>query len=454
MESIPLLNSYSPDQTIAWHDGSAVACRSFLSHVKSLALALPEKPYAINLCDDRYWFLVGFAAALSRGQTTLLPQSRAPLAIEHLHEQYPSCFCLSDFSNLLDFTPSYSVPQLIQESMGSINIPLILGDHIGLIAFTSGTTGEPRPCFKSWHSLVSVAKKTAKNLGFKKREELSILATVPSQHMYGLETSIMLPIQHGWTLHAGRPFFPEDIRAALASLSPPRILITTPLHLRACVADGTQLPQLDCIVSATSPLPYSLAYEAEKLFNSQVLEIYGFAEAGTLATRRPTMDDTWQLLEGVQIEKQGNRFLVSSAHLPNTIHFPDEITPKGPTEFFLHGRASEFIKIGGHRASLSELNNHLLQIEGVEDGVFFMPDPNTRPQVIRPIAFAVSKHKNASDILADLRRRIDPIFLPRPLYVVSELPRNAAGKLPREHLLKLVKNQARESFIEEVKPTD
>ena len=83
-----------------------------------------------------------------------------------------------------------------------------------------------------------------------------------------------------------------------------------------------------------------------------------------------------------------------------------------------------------------------------------MPDSNTGPQVIRPIAFAVSKDKNASDILADLRRRIDPVFLPRPLYVVSQLPRNASGKLPREHLLKLVKNQEMESFLKKVKPID
>ena len=33
--------------------------------------------------------------------------------------------------------------------------------------------------------------------------------------------------------------------------------------------------------------------------------------------------------------------------------------------------------------------------------------------------------------LAALRERIDPAFLPRPLCLVDELPRNATGKLPR-----------------------
>ena len=159
MESIPLLNAYSPDQTIAWRDGSVVTCRSFLLHVGSLAVALPEKPYSINLCEDRYWFLVGFAAALSRGQTTLLPQSRAPLAVENLFQQYPLSFCLTDYSNRTDGIPSFPVSQLIQNPSNRINNPLISSNHIGLIAFTSGTTEEPRPCPKSWHSLVSVAQK-------------------------------------------------------------------------------------------------------------------------------------------------------------------------------------------------------------------------------------------------------------------------------------------------------
>jgi acyl-coenzyme A synthetase/AMP-(fatty) acid ligase len=31
----------------------------------------------------------------------------------------------------------------------------------------------------------------------------------------------------------------------------------------------------------------------------------------------------------------------------------------------------------------------------------------------------------------ELRRRIDPVFLPRPLVIVDRLPRNSTGKLPQ-----------------------
>ena len=42
---------------------------------------------------------------------------------------------------------------------------------------------------------------------------------------------------------------------------------------------------------------------------------------------------------------------------------------------------------------------------------------------------------SAAAITAELRLRIDPVFLPRPLLLVDALPRNATGKLPRDSLL-------------------
>ena len=36
--------------------------------------------------------------------------------------------------------------------------------------------------------------------------------------------------------------------------------------------------------------------------------------------------------------------------------------------------------------------------------------------------------------MAELRKRIDPLFLPQPLHLVEALPRNLTGKLPRERL--------------------
>ena len=66
----------------AWHRGVAVTVEAFRAEAHALAARLPGHPYVVNLCEDRYAFVVGFAAALIARQTTLLPPSRAPQAVK------------------------------------------------------------------------------------------------------------------------------------------------------------------------------------------------------------------------------------------------------------------------------------------------------------------------------------------------------------------------------------
>src|ERR671912_424225 len=79
----------------------------------------------------------------------------------------------------------------------------------------------------------------------------AIVATVPPQHMYGMELSILLPLIGGMAVHAGRPLFPADIARALAELPAPRVLVSTPLHLRTLVESPQPFPTTALIVSAT-----------------------------------------------------------------------------------------------------------------------------------------------------------------------------------------------------------
>ena len=52
----------------------------------------------------------------------------------------------------------------------------------------------------------------------------------------------------------------------------------------------------------------------------------------------------------------------------------------------------------------------------------------------RLAAYVVAPGRSAEDILAALRQRVEPAFLPRPLVMVAELPRDAVGKLARARL--------------------
>lgn len=438
MNVYPLLRScHEPGHVLAFGEKGSISRKAFLVQLARFAEKLLDKPYVINLCHDRYLFLVGFAAALMRGQVTLLPPGRTPNVMKQLVRDYQDCYCVTDRNEPV--APGLTTCR-IEEFPGSaqdgMDVPAFRGEQLAAIAFTSGTTGRPQAHPKTWGSMVEIAQKTGALLDLRESEPFTVVATVPPQHMYGLETSVMLPIQHGSAFHANRPFYPEDIRAALTAVSGRRLLVTTPVHLRACVSEKTMLPEMEMIVSATAPLSSALAQQCENAFRTRVREVYGFAEAGTIAVRRTVAGEVWRVLEGLRLRHEDDVHVVAAPYFSKPVPLPDVVVLRGPHEFELHGRSAEFVNVAGHRVALGDLNRHLNEIEGVQDGVFCMPD-EVAGQVTRPMAFVVAPGKTVQEILADLRTRVDPVFLPRPLHIVASLPRNETGKLPREALLKL-----------------
>jgi len=438
MNRAALLGPYHADTVLAWENGRSITYSHFLSDVGALAELLPEQPIVMNLAADRYRFLVGFAAALVRGQTTLLPPSRATGALAQVAREYGAGYCLVDGTEHVDQLPSYQIPKGTGKTTYSVKAPQIPIDHPALVAFTSGSTGRPHPHSKTWGSLVAIARATGTRLGLKMSEQITVVATVPHQHMYGFETSMMLPLQHGMAFHVGRPLFPEDVRVALADVPSPRMLVTTPLHIRACVTAGSQLPHVERMLSATAPLSRSLAQQAETAFQTRVYEVYGFTEAGSVATRRTVSENSWRVLDDITLLQGSAGCSLHAPYMREAIPFPDLVSLQGPQRFVLHGRGTDLVNIGGRRGSLRDLNQKLNEIEGVQDGVFFLPD-ETGSSVTRLIAFVVAPGKAATHILSALRTVIDPLFLPRPLHVVPTLPRNETGKLTRESLLALLR---------------
>lgn len=431
------LGPYHRDSTVSWYHGRSMSTHSLLSHVKAIQNQLPSKRYTVNMCQDRYAFLVGFAAALCRNQTTLLPPNQSPEILQQLTSEYPDCYFLTDEQEPVPGIEGISLDLDTMPDQDPMENPQFPDSHIAAIAFTSGTTGAPRPNLKSWGSMVQIAKKTGEGLTLSQTSPVTIVATVPHQHMYGLETSIILPLQRGWAIHSGRPFFPEDIASVLREQPSQHILVSTPVHLRACVMAQSQFPEVAYTLSATAPLSQPLAKQVEELFHTTVVEIYGFAEAGTIATRRPNHEDTWTLLPDLAVVSLGDGHAVSTPYFSDPVPIPDTILSTNPQQFTLAGRPSHLINIGGHRASLDALNAQLLSITGVIDGVFFMPE-GKEESVTRLVAFVVAPGKTAESILASLRTKLAPAFLPRPIYLVESLPRNETGKLRKEDVEKLL----------------
>ncbi|HYM86449.1 MAG TPA: AMP-binding protein, partial [Pseudoxanthomonas sp.] len=231
-------------RTIAIDEAGHVDLETFFAQVRGVAAALPSGLHAVNLCEDRYRFLVAFCAVALRGQITLLPPSRAPAVVIDVLGQYADSYSLGD--GLLPVVPPghWLLPEVLPLLAGEI--PVIDDAAIVAIGFTSGSTGSPKPNPKTW---AAFRASTGQNLSaleslWQGHAMPSIVATVPPQHMYGMELSVLLPLLGPACLHAGRPFFPQDVARVLAETPAPRLLATTPMHLRALVESGVALPPL------------------------------------------------------------------------------------------------------------------------------------------------------------------------------------------------------------------
>jgi acyl-coenzyme A synthetase/AMP-(fatty) acid ligase len=431
----PILRHGQDTDVVAFRGHSRVSRADFLSDVAALAVRLPAHKYVLNLCTDRYRFSVGLAAALCRQQISLLPPNDAPGVLRAVAADYPDVYALSDTAR--PPFPSIVYPENLRSGDPTPEVPVLPGEQLALILFTSGSTGRPKPVPKSWGALVRSAIAAGERLGAPKLRGGTLIGTVPHQHSYGLESTILLGLQHGLAISSERPFYPGDIFAAIEAAPRPRILITTPVHIRALLAEGGAAPELDLIVSATAPLKVELAEQAEARFRAPLVEIYGCTEAGQVATRRTVSELQWRCFDGVGLGRDDQGTWASGPSVQGKTLLHDVIERTGTTTFVLNGRSADMVDVAGKRTSLAHLNHQLLAIEGVKDGLFVMPETDGR-RVGRLAAIVVAPELSARILMQALRERIDAAFLPRPLVFVEALPRNSLGKLPRETLVRLL----------------
>ena len=450
--TVPLLAHLDAQARMFWQRGSVFSQAQVLGGIQALAAQFPATPPAagqpsslqsaqqwVNLCLGRRVFMLAFCAALQRGCTNVLAADPSVGTLQRLRRQRPNLRVFSDDATRAD------VDLLIDDGLRQAAAPSLanIGIASGLVAalpFTSGSTGEPQAHPKRFGAMRLTADATERRL-FPDWPRYSVLATVPSQHMYGLETTLMLALGGRALVACEHPLLPADIVRVLAALPRPRVLVTTPVHLRALVRVGEALPAADRVLSATAPLATELAAQAESRFACEVHEIYGCTEAGSLATRRTVAGDLWQLLDGYSIqpgEASGADMsaLVRGSQLLAPVLLPDRIACTGSTQFRLLGRHEDVVNVAGKRASLAHLNQLLLQVDGVLDGVIYAPpsvdEPHAADESARLQGLVVTNGRTERDVLRSLAGVMDAVFLPRPLRVVAAIPRNATGKVTRE----------------------
>lgn len=447
--TLALLSHNSPTAIVAYRLGLPITAQQFLDDAARVAQRLPHAQHVLNVCADRYQFTVGLAACLMSKRVSLLPSTHTPQVIAQLAAFAPDALCLTD-----DKRCDIALPQVFYADLflgpvpaagaAHFEVPRIAADQLAAIVFTSGSTGMPVPYKKTWGPLARCVLNGAPRLGLLDGRTHTLVGTVPGQHMYGFESTVLLALLSGNALCAERPFYPADIAAAVARVPRPRALVTTPIHLRTLLRSEIEFPPLDLVMSATAPLSRELAREVEEHYSAPLLEIYGSTETGQIAMRRTAQTAAWRLWPGVRLSAADGVVFAQGGHVEQSTPMCDVIEITSQEEFLLHGRTADLVNVAGKRSSFGYLNAQLNAIPGVLDGAFFLREELTDSTgVARLGAVVVAPGMSVARLTEQLRLLIDAVFLPRPLLLVEQLPRNATGKLAQQALQGFADEQLR-----------
>ena len=375
-----------------------------------------------NLAERRYDFAAVLLAAMAAGIPTVLPSSRAEHAVSAALAGCARPLILDRRGSLAGKHPADPVAPLT----GEVRV------------FTSGSTGAPVRHVKSWRALAggaSLAAQLFARAGLSPERAL-IVGTTPHQHMYGLEATIFAALAHGYCVSDDPVFYPADldavIGAAAASGFDEVVLVTSPPHLRYLESRIRALPQIRCLVSATAPLHAELACRIEEA-GCPVFEIYGCTEAGSLAWRRTAVDDLWTPMDGFRLAAGHEGWTAAAPHLDSVVPLPDEIETEADGRFRLLGRRGDMVSIAGKRQGLGALNAALSTLSSVADAVLVREaergEDRLRIYVVPALGGETDPEALSRLVRSHMLRHVDPVFVPRRITVVSELPRGATGKL-------------------------
>ena len=484
--SYPLFNYPSLDSPVIYHNRRLITLRQLLKLVEYLSKKIRPHQHILNLYEDRFYFLTCFLLGIKQDSISLFPSTINPHIVSQLKKNYADIIIFCEHEQIISQykSDSFDLRAWIETFFSDAeNQQIRFSDFSDIdpkrqlaIIFTSGSTGQPKAYKKQWADLAVVGRFLAEQflsgIAADKETVHAVLATVPPQHMYGLESSIIFALQNGMLIYSERPFFPQDIAHCLENLqsiadknklSLKTSIITTPLHLKACIKTEVPLTGIQGFISATASLDKELAQCCEDRYSVPVLEIYGCTEVGTIAWRKNTESAQWTVFDDITLKQQLSTDSSDEAEVQlNTSRsiqqfiLNDHIELLDQQHFLLKGRKEDLINLAGKRTSLAYLNHHLQSCDALSDGCYYLNEKQQENTTIsRLIVFAVLIQKDTTKNLQlisqrqseqqisqlirnHLKAKIDPVFLPRKIYFVDSLPRNATGKLPLSQIKELL----------------
>jgi len=357
-----------------------------------------------------------------------------------------------------------SLPAFAAEADPAPRAAVGAGD-IAAILYTSGTTGRSKGAMLTHANLLSNARALKQAWGFTAEDVL--LHALPIFHVHGLFISLNMALLSRCRI-LFQPRF--DAAAVLAALPRATAFMGVPTYYTRLLEEAgfnrEAAAHMRLFVSGSAPLLAETFALFEKRTGQRILERYGMTETGIITSnpldgaRLP--GTVGKPLPGVQVrivDDQGAAVARDGVGMvevkgPNVFSGYWRMPEKTKTEFRhdgffitgdvgewdgkylrLVGRAKDLIICGGLNVYPKEIEEMIDAFDGVrESAVIGLPHPDFGEAVAAVIHAAPESGLNADGVIARLKDAIANFKVPKAVFFVDDLPRNAMGKVQKNVL--------------------
>ena len=344
---------------------------------------------------------------------------------------------------------------------------------LACLLYTSGTTGPPKGARLLHRQLAANIAILAKAWGWTPEDRL--LHVLPLFHVHGLFVAASVALHCGATLELAPRFDPAETWKALLSGRISLFMGVPTMYHRLLGAAPASVPRptpVRLFTSGSAPLRPETLQAFEALTGQVILERYGMTEVGMAASnplhgiRKP--GSVGPALPGVGLRiappprgreaasEDIGEIQISGASVFDGYWKRPEQTDKSftkdgwlrsgdlgflDTDGYLHlvGREKELIITGGLNVYPREVESALDEHPDVaESAVCGVPDQDFGEAVVAGVVLRIDSQPahtlTPQELIAWARIRLAPYKLPKRIVFLSELPRNAMGKVKKARL--------------------
>lgn len=331
--------------------------------------------------------------------------------------------------------------------------PIGVPDGARLIKLTSGSTGMPKGIVATEANLLADCLNICATMGI--RADDINLGAIPMSHSYGFSNLVTPLLVQGTPIVISNDYLPQSVMNLcnqFACTVAPLIPMVFD-HLIAAAAG--EFSTVRTFISAGAPLPAVVSRRFRERFRTPIHTFYGCSECGGITYDRDGAavehGTVGRAMDNVELTSERGRLAirgqnVSLGYLHDAATFEpfergrfvadDLIELRDGGEVAITGRASELINTAGKKVNPREVEQVLLQIEGVRQVKVYGEPAGARGEVVAA-AVVASPDVTREQIRAWCREHLSPHKVPRIVKLIESIPVDERGKVKRAALAAL-----------------